>query len=90
LTLVSIFVLVALSVSMAGIISEADCDDDCQSEKTDCCECICCPSNVVMAAFENFSVHFEYCPFLWTVDRKSFSSEQDWYTSIDHPPQNLS
>lgn len=86
----TIVLVVAMFVSLAGVFNEADCDDDCQSEKGTCCACICCPSIVVMTLADSHSVQFEYATCLWTLTRTGFLSEQEWFTNIDHPPQNLS
>ena len=87
---ISFVVMAALSISMAGVFSEADCDNDCQSESGTCYLCFCCPSNVAMTLAENQSVQFEYATCLWILTRAGATGEQEWFTNIDHPPRNLS
>lgn len=87
---VSVIVILALSVSMAGAFCENDCDDDCKEESSTCCACICCPSNVVMSLADNHSIHIEYLTCLWTLSRTGLPGEQEWFTDIDRPPQIIS
>lgn len=88
--LLLIVAVIALSVAAFGTVCEADCDDNCQKESGSCCDCDCCPNNVVMTSADNHAVKFEYVTFLWTLSRAAISGKQEWFTSIDHPPQELS
>jgi hypothetical protein len=86
---ISLFVLVALTVAMVGAFTVDDCEDGCAEESGDCCECICCPTKVVMNISLENSNHSEFAVFVCTVERTFLSGEQVWYSSIDHPPQNF-
>ncbi len=87
--LLSVVIIIALSVSIAGTFCEADCNDDCQEESGTCCACICCPSNVVMTLSDSHTVQIEYLTCLWTLSRAGVSGEQEWFTNIDYPPRDL-
>lgn len=86
--IISLVVLLALFVSMAGAFAESDCDDDCADKPGACCECVCCPTKVVMNVKEEISLLSEYAKLLCTVERVVHSGERVWFGSIDHPPQN--
>lgn len=86
---IALLVLLALSVSMAGAFSEADCDDECSDEAGTCCECVCCPTKVVMNVFDEVSDIPEFANQLCTVEKISDSGDRVWFGTIDHPPQNL-
>ena len=88
--LISILLVFGLAVSIAGNVSEGDCDDHCQEDSGACCECICCPNKVLMTAFDDADFMSESSQYLWTIQIVSLDCEQEWYVPIEHPPQNLS
>jgi hypothetical protein len=87
---ITLLLIGAFVVTMTGASLPADCDDDCTEEAGNCCECVCCPTKVVMSFSEEYKSQAAIQNFEFTIDLISLSDEQVWYGSIDHPPQNQS
>ncbi len=84
------FAVIALSFSIAYTVCEADCDGNCQESSGESCACICCPNILMMSQSNDNSVQVQYDDCLWVVARPDLLGEQEWFTNIDHPPQNIS
>ena len=80
--------LVCLVASVAGFTSEADCGSDCQDESGTCCECICCPTKVLMASLDEYRLLTERDTADWLIPQVSENCKQEWFVSIELPPQN--
>jgi hypothetical protein len=86
--LILLIVLAALFLSGVVEAFTKDCDDGCHDDCTSDCGCINCLPSLVIIDIAH-SDHASLPVILpWSASDFFLELEQEWFNSIDHPPQN--
>lgn len=87
LTAIAVLAAVSLPLSDASGIMSSDCDDGCDEDCESACGCTGCPLPTVAigAVQSDHAPSLSVLPLRLTTVRAEV--EQEWFDSIDHPPQ---